>query len=194
MFCVCRGNPLHFFILNYQPFALMHVRSPPCRPKGCLSGVAWPPTLSPSLGPCCVLVVFVDDVVADILSSLCSISPPNCARFSFFCLIFNLPFAFYFPLSGGNRDGITSTKRDILWCFNVCKETPCFYKKWTANPLYFCTRAHLPEFRSIGGVHGPRAQKNRRARGKLWSHFTIITYWYLITKTNSSLRNTHNNL
>ena len=173
----------------------MHVRSPrrPAR-RAVSRGVAWPPTLSPSLGPCCVLVAYVDDVVADILSSLCSISPPNCARFSFFCLIFNLAFAFYFPLSGGNRDGTTSAKCEILWCFNVCEETPCFFLKWTANPLYFCTRAHLPAPRSIGGVHGPHAQKNRRARGKLWSHFTIITYWYLNTKTKSSFRNTRNNL
>ena len=144
----------------------MHVRSPPRPARRAVSrGVAWPPTLSPSLGPCCVLVAYVDDVVADILSSLCSISPPNCARFSFFCLTFNLAFAFYFPLSGGNRDGSTSPKRDILWCFNVCKETPCFYKKWTANPLYFCTRAHLPAPRSIGGgAWPPRAKKQKGKR------------------------------
>jgi len=170
----------------------MHVHSPPCPARRAVSrGVAWPPTLSPSLGPWCVLVAYVDDVVADILSSLCSISPPNGARFSFFGLIFNLAFAFYFPLSGGNRDGTTSAKREILWCFNVCEETTCFFKNEPQTLCIFARAHSCPRPGPSEGCISPTRKKIEVQRGKLWSHFTII--WYLNTKTKSSFQSTHNN-
>ena len=96
---VCAGEtPGIFFLMNYQPFVFLHARSPPCPARRAVSrrGGAWPPTLSPSLGPCCVLVVYVDDVVADILSSLRHILPPNCARFSPVRLIVCLAVVFLF--------------------------------------------------------------------------------------------------
>jgi hypothetical protein len=112
MFCVCRGNRLHF-LKNELPTLCIDARtltSAP-RPKGCLSGGRMAPHVVPFTWPvlcscsicwrcCCWYFVII---VQHFPSQLCTIS--------FFCLIFNLAFAFYFPLSGGNRDGTTSAKR-----------------------------------------------------------------------------------
>ncbi len=96
---VCEGGtPCTFFLMNCKPFVFLHARAPPCAPPEVrtLGGAHGPPRCPLHLSPCCVLVVHVDDVVADILSSLRHIFPPNCARLSPVRLIVCLAVVFLF--------------------------------------------------------------------------------------------------
>ena len=75
----------------------------------------------PSLAPCCIVLVYVDDVVADILSSLRPILLPNCARFSPLRLIVCLAVGcvFIFPsqvATGTGPSTLNVSIHDVFVC------------------------------------------------------------------------------
>ncbi len=111
---MCEGAPCFFSNEPQTLCILARALASVHRPKGGLLEGAWPPKLSPSLGPCCVFVVYVDDVVADIFVIIEQHFPSQVCTIFIFWSIFNLAFVFYLPLSGGNRDGTTNAKREIL--------------------------------------------------------------------------------
>jgi hypothetical protein len=97
MMFLCEGEtPCIFFLMTRQPFVFLRARAPPrAPPEGrSLGGAHGPPRCSLHLSPCCGLVVHVDDVVADILSSMRHLLPPNCAQLSLLRLIVCLAVVF----------------------------------------------------------------------------------------------------
>ena len=98
VFVCVGGTPCIVFSNELQTLCVFaRARASPRALEGrYLGGAHGPPRCPLHLSPCCVLVVHVDDVVADILSSMRHLLPPSCAQLSLLRLIVCLAVVFLF--------------------------------------------------------------------------------------------------